>query len=111
MLGGERRRGSRRRVPTPARIHRTALAAIALSMLAGLVLSLFIVQALEIRALRRDFQDLRDAQELATIEQTALRERLAERDDSAAIETAARERLGWVRPGEEKVIFIGKEEE
>jgi len=84
---------------------------VAFSALGCLVVSLFILQALEIRSLRRELQDLQAAQEQALIERAALRERLAEKDDPEAIEEEARERLGWVTRGEEKVIFIGEEEE
>jgi len=32
-------------------------------------------------------------------------------DDLNAIENAARERLGWVMPGEERVIFVDQADE
>jgi cell division protein FtsB len=110
MVGG-RRRPVHRGAATSKRINRTVLYLVAFSVLGCLVVSLFILQALEIRSLRRGLQDLHAAQQQALVEQAALRERLAATDDPDAIETEARDRLGWVLPGEEKVIFIGEEEE
>jgi cell division protein FtsB len=111
MMGGRRRRSLHRGAPTSKRINRTVLYFVAFSVLGCLVVSLFILQALEIRSLRRGLQDLHAAQQQALIEQAALRERLAEKDDLDAIEEEARERLGWVMRGEEKVVFIDEEEE
>jgi cell division protein FtsB len=111
MLGGRRRRSLHRGVAFSKRIHRTILYLVAFSALGCLVLSLFILQALEVRSLRLELQDLHAAQQRALTEQAALRERLLEKDDPQAIEEEARERLGWVLRGEEKVIFIGEEEE
>jgi len=42
-------------------------------------------------------------------EQQALRERLAAKDDPEIIEDHARDRLGLVMPGEEKIIFDREE--
>ena len=111
MMGGRRLRSLDRGSAASKRVNRTVLYLAAFSALGCVVLSLFILQALEIRSLRRELRDLGAAQELALIEQAALRERLAEKDDLEAIEDEARERLGWVMRGEEKVIFIGEEEE
>ena len=111
MTGGRRRRPPDRGAATSKRMSRTGLYFVAFSAVGCLVLLLFVLQALEIRSLRRELQDLHVAQEQALIEQAALRERLAEKDDLEAIEEEARERLGWVTRGEEKVIFIGEEGE
>ena len=111
MMGGRRLRPLDRGAATSKRMNRAVVYVVELSALGCLVLSLFILQALEIRSLRRELQDLHVAQEQALIEQAALRERLAEKDDPEAIEEEARARLGWVTRGEEKVIFIGEEEE
>jgi cell division protein FtsB len=111
MMGGRKRRSLHRGAAAPKRIRRTGLYLAVFSVLGCLVVSLLILQALEIRSLRRGLQDLQAAQHEALIEQAALRERLAEKDDPEAVEEEARERLGWVLPGEEKVIFIGEEEE
>jgi len=59
----------------------------------------------------RDLDDLNVAQAGALGEQAALRERLGQKDNPQAIEDEARERLGWVMRGEEKVVFVGGEEE
>ena len=111
MLGGRRRRSLHRGATVPKRSVRTAVFLVALSAIGGLVLSLFILQALEIRSLRRELNEINAAQQRALIEQATLRERLAEKDDPEAIEQEARERLGWVMRGEEKVVFIYEEEE
>ncbi len=111
MLGGRRRRRPVGRTAALGWINRTSMAFVALFVVGGLLLSLFILQALEIRSLRRDLKDLHAAAQAALIEQESLRERLAESDDLEAIAEAARERLGWVERGEEKVVFIGDEEE
>ena len=111
MLGGRRRRTLHRGATAPKRPVRTAIFLVALSVIGGLVVSLFIVHALEIRSLRRELDEINAAQQQALIEQTALRERLAEKDDPEAIEQEAREHLGWVMWGEEKVVFIYEEEE
>jgi len=111
MIGGRRRRSLRRGVAAPAGLNRIAFHLALFSVLGCLVLSLFIVQALEIRSLRRELRDLNAAQQAAMIEQAALRDRLAEGDDPDAIEEAARERLGWVMRGEEKVVFIYEAQE
>ena len=111
MLGGRRRRSVHPGATAPKRSARTAIFLVVLSAIGGLVLSLFILQALEIRSLRRELNEINAAQQQALIEQAALRERLAEKDNPEAIEQEARERLGWVIRGEEKVVFIYEEEE
>ena len=112
MRGGRRRRRPiRRAAAAPKWINRTTLALVALGVIGALAGSLFVVQALEIRSLRRDLAVLHAAEQAAIAEQAALRERLAEADDLAAVEEEARARLGWVRPGEEKVVFVDLEEE
>lgn len=111
MGGRRRRRPTRRAAAAPRWINRTTAALVALGVIGALALSLFVVQALEIRSLRRDLAELHAAEQAATVEQGALRERLAEADDLDAVEEEARERLGWVRPGEEKVVFVEPEEE
>jgi len=72
------------------------------SLLAGL----FIGRQLEIARRHRSLEDLTAARAIALDEQGALRDRLERRDDLETIETLARERLGLVLPGEEKVIFV-----
>jgi len=109
MIGGARRRSLHRVTRTPKRSRRAVLYLVASVALTGLIASLFILHAVEIHTLRRELRDLQAAQQAARIEQEVLRERLAQKDDPGAIEEEARARLGWVMPGEEKVIFIGEE--
>ena len=111
MLGARRRRSLHRGATAPKPSVRTAIFLVALSVIGGLVLSLFTLQALEIRSLRRELGEINAARQRALIEQADLRERLAGKDDPEAIEQEARERLGWVMRGEEKVVFIYEEEE
>jgi len=72
----------------------------------SLLLSLFIGRHLEIKRFRRELVELHQAKDAASAEQEALRERLASADDPTAVESLAREKLGLVMPGEEKVIFV-----
>jgi len=111
MVGGRKRRSLRRGAAAPNRVRRNILYLIVFSALGCCVLTLFILQTLEVRSLRRSLQDLQAAQQAALVDQAALRRRLAEKDDPKAVEEEARERLGWVLRGEEKVIFIDEEEE
>lgn len=111
MIRGRRWGPRHRGTAPPRRTNRAVVYLVVFSAVGCLVLSLFILHALEIRSLRRQLQDLRAAQQQALLEQSALRERLAEKDDPEAIEEEARARLGWVMRGEEKVIFIGEEGE
>ena len=111
MLGGRKRRLPRRGVAAPQRHRQTVLRIVAFSLLCCGVLVLFTLQAFEVRRLRRDLDDLNVAQAGALGEQAALRERLGQKDNPQAIEDEARERLGWVMRGEEKVVFVGGEEE
>jgi len=110
MIGGRMRRSFDRSSPASKRINRTILYVAGLFACGCLVLALFVLQALEIQSLRRDLRDLQTAQQQAGIAQAKLRERLAEKDDPEAIEAEARERLGWVMRGEERVIFVDEEE-
>lgn len=52
---------------------------------------------------------IRTEQQVALVEQALLRETLASKDDPEVIEDHARDRLGLVMPGEEKVIFDREE--
>jgi len=97
-------RRDRRFVPfRPSR--RTILAATILA-LGCLLLALFVGRQLEIARRERTLRDLEVAHVDALCEQDVLRARLTEADDAEAVETLARERLGLVMPGEEKVIFV-----
>jgi len=74
-------------------------------VLGGLV-SLFTVRGIRVLDLRHQLQSSLLGYEHAMIERQDLETQLALKDDLAAIEDAARDRLGWVMPGEVRVIFI-----
>jgi len=101
-MRGRQREGSRARV-LPSRP-----LAVGLCTIVGiaLLLTLFISRELQIKGRRRHLDALTAAQAAASEEQIDLRDRLAAGDDPSVIEDVARERLGLVMPGEEKVIFI-----
>ena len=88
------------------RLDRRLFLALVLVGGAALLLSLFIGRQLEIAHLQQELAGLRQAEAVASSEQATLRERLASADDPAAVESLARQRLGLVMPGEEKVIFV-----
>lgn len=72
----------------------------------GLLFSLYAIRFLEIRRINHDLATLKSEETLAFAMQQELRSRLALKDDPATIELSAREQLGLIKPGEEKVIFI-----
>jgi len=74
----------------------------------GLLASIYITRALEIGHLGNQIETLLDQEKTALDRQVTLHQRLAQKDDPAAIERVAREKLGLIMPGEEKVIFIQK---
>ena len=71
----------------------------------GLVF-LFTVRGLRIQDLRQQLQSSQLGYEQALVERQDLERHLALKDNLAAIEDAAREQLGWVMPGEERVVFV-----
>lgn len=73
----------------------------------GLVL-LFTTRGLRIRSLRHQMASSQVAYTQAWIEREDLEAQLASQDDLSAIEDAVRKKLGWVLPGEERVIFINE---
>ena len=77
----------------------------------GALISLFTVRGVRILALRQQLQSSLLAHDEAMIERQDLENQLALKDDLAAIEDAVRERLGWVMPGEERVIFVDRTKE
>ena len=87
-------------------INRRLVFAIGIFVAAGLLLFLFLGRHFQIRKLRLDLASLDTAHATALEDQDALRDRLASADDAGTIEALARERLGLVMPGEEKVIFL-----
>ncbi len=107
MKGGRRRRHPLHPASTgPSRPRRLVAVAVACVAVGAAVLALFILQALEIRTLRQEMQEIHAAQQRALNEQAMLRARLAEADHLDAVEQEARARLGWVLPGEERVVFV-----
>ena len=80
--------------------------ALIVTALAGLLITLFVGRQLEIARRQRALREFGRAHAIALQEQDALRARLAQQDDDAVVEALAREKLGLVMPGEEKVIFV-----
>ena len=70
------------------------------------VLGTFVSRGLGILHLRRDLVRLEKATVEATAEQKRLRAELASASSSRVLEDKAREELGLIKPGEEKVIFV-----
>lgn len=81
-----------------------------LLVLGGLA-SLFIVRGLRICDLRQQLATAKLDYQQAWIDRAELESQLASKDDLSAIEEAARRQLGWVLPGEERVIFIDRADE
>lgn len=82
-------------------------------MLLGLVIatvlllaSLYVLRFITIHRLQQQVAVLSVKQQAALDKQTALRARLAKKDDPQAIEDVAREKLGLVKPGEQIIIFV-----
>ena len=71
-----------------------------------LVLSLYFVRFAIIRDLKEDIARVSREERRALVAQDELRDRLEEKDNSEVIEHLARELLGLVKSGEEKVIFL-----
>jgi len=88
---------------------RRVLAVVAIALFVCWIATLFILRGIEIRGLRADLSRIRLEQQAAMAQQQALRERLAAKDDPEIIEDHARNRLGLVMPGEEKIIFDREE--
>lgn len=74
----------------------------------GALISLFTVRGVRISALRRQYQSSLLSHAEAMAARQDLEAQLALQDDLTAIEDAAREKLGWVMPGEERVLFVGE---
>jgi cell division protein FtsB len=71
-----------------------------------LLASLYAVRFVTINLLRYQVADLSAEEAVALTEQADLRAQFSNRDDLETIERIARDKLGLVKPGEEKVIFI-----
>jgi cell division protein FtsB len=81
------------------------------AMVVGGSLLLFTTRGLRIRDLRQQMASSQIAYKQAWIERENLEAQRASQDDLSAIEDAARSQLGWVLPGEERVIFINRAED
>jgi cell division protein FtsB len=73
-----------------------------------LVVGTFLSRGLGILHLRHDLVRLDQATRDATAEQKQLRAELASSSSAKVIEDQARQKLGLIKPGEEKVIFVGE---
>jgi len=73
---------------------------------ASLLLAVFLTRGLGIIHLRRDLVRLEVAAREAGAEQKSLRAELASSSQAKVMEDQAREKLGLIKPGEEKVIFV-----
>ena len=71
--------------------------------------TVFTVRGVRILHLRHRLEASRLAREEALAERNALERQLSLRDDLAAIEDVARSELGWILPGEVRVVFIDPE--
>ena len=72
----------------------------------GLLASLYLSRFFTIQQLQRNLSGLMQEETVALSAQAELRAQLALKNDPQTIEDMARELLGLVKPGEEKVIFI-----
>jgi cell division protein FtsB len=72
----------------------------------GSLISLFALRGVRIHTLRHQLEASQLGYDEAMAERQVLEDQLALKDNIDAIEDAAREKLGWVLPGEERVIFI-----
>jgi len=62
------------------------------------------------QGLRHQLASSQAAYEQAWIDRESLEAQLALKDDLSTIEDAVRRKLGWVLPGEERIIFIHPDE-
>ena len=113
MIGGRHARlageySHRRKRAQPSRSRWILLSCV---LVVGGLLFLFTTRGLRIRGLRNQMASSQIAYEQAWIERENLEAQLASQDDLSAIEEAVRIQLGWVLPGEERVIFINQAED
>lgn len=88
-----------------SKIGRRTVLWLAIAVILFLV-SLYAVRFVTIRKLSQQVSALSVEEQSALNEQSALRARLAQKDDLKAIEDVAREKLGLVKPGEQLIIFV-----
>ena len=113
MIGGRHTRsavGYSRRRDGGQRNNRLWLPLGCVVVLSALI-CLFAVRGIRILNLQQQLQSSLLAHDDAMIERLDLENQLARKDDLAAIEDAVREQLGWVMPGEERVIFVDRTKE
>ncbi len=105
--GGRARSGSGvyLRRPSGFRVH-SVWRIIGAFLLLAAVVSLFSYRGALIVAFRRELLATVTAQEQAIEQRAALEQRLAQRSDPSVIEDEARRQLGWMLPGEERVVFL-----
>jgi len=72
----------------------------------SLLFSLYTIRFLEMHTLNHDLATLESEEAHACAVQQELQSRLALKNDPITIELSAREQLGLIKPGEEKIIFI-----
>lgn len=94
----------RRRTPWPG-VRWLVLSCV---ILCGLLVALFAVRGTRILHLRHQLASSSQATTDAMAEGRVLQQQLAGKDDLSAIEDAARRLLGWVMPGDERVIFVDR---
>jgi cell division protein FtsB len=112
MVGGGRARsrsGAYLRRPSEPRV-RSGWRIIGAFLLLAAVVSLFSYRGARIVSLRRELLATITAQEQAIEQRAALESRLAQRSDPSVIEDEARRQLGWILPGEERVVFLPAED-
>jgi len=110
MVGGRRTHpaaGYSRRLDGAQRSNRLWLL-VGCVIVLGALISLFTVRGIRVITLRQQLESSLLAHNEAMIEQQDLENQLALKDDLDAVERAARERLGWVMLGEERVIFVDR---
>lgn len=101
-------RASRRRRVLADRIRALRVRPLAWLIVLGgcLLVSLYLVRLATIHDLRQEIARVSQEERRALVAQDERRDRLDEKDNAEVIEHLARELLGLVKPGEEKVIFI-----
>lgn len=95
-----------RSVRWPTRRGRRWIAVAVVALVVSLVLGTFLSRGIGILRLRHDFARLQRETVEATALQKRLRSELASASTAKVLEDKAREELGLVKPGEEKVIFV-----
>jgi hypothetical protein len=77
-------------------------------LMLGALISLFSLRGARILDLRQHIRTSLADYDTAMVEHEDLQAQLARKDNLTAIEDAARRLLGWVKPGEERVVFVDR---